>query len=155
MLQKTTFSFDVSVWEFFWPLMTGARLVVARPGGHQDASYLVRLHPGRAGDDAALRAVDAAGLSLEERRGRRMPQRAHEMICSGEALSVELEERFFERMRSAQLHNLYGPTEAAVDVSYWAVRGGTGRRSVPIGRPIANISYTCWTVRWKRWRWES
>ena len=43
VLQKTPFSFDVSVWEFFWPLITGARLVIARPGGHQDSRYLVEL----------------------------------------------------------------------------------------------------------------
>ena len=62
VLQKTPFSFDVSVWEFFWPLLTGARLVVARPGGHQDSAYLAELIA-RAGDhDAALRALDAAGL---------------------------------------------------------------------------------------------
>ena len=43
VLQKTPFSFDVSVWEFFWPLMTGATLVMARPGGHRDPAYLCRV----------------------------------------------------------------------------------------------------------------
>src|SRR5262249_61467875 len=43
VLQKTPFSFDVSVWEFFWPLLVGARLIMARPGGHQDSAYLVKL----------------------------------------------------------------------------------------------------------------
>ena len=61
-----------------------------------------------------------------------------QVMSSGEALSAELEQRFFERMPWAELHNLYGPTEAAVDVSYWQCEPGSGRRSVPIGRPIAN-----------------
>ncbi len=63
VLQKTPFSFDVSVWEFFWPLMTGARLVIARPEGHRDSAYLVKADPRERDHDAALRAFDAAGVS--------------------------------------------------------------------------------------------
>ena len=133
VLQKTPFSFDVSVWEFFWTLMTGAGLVVARPRGHQDAAYLcetigkmlitvVHFVP------SMLRAFlldDSAGLwSLRY------------VMCSGEALPVELKNLCLERL-PAQLHNLYGPTEAAVDVTHW--RCSPADRVVPIGRPIANI----------------
>ena len=63
MLQKTPFSFDVSVWEFFWPLSTGARLVMARPDGHKDPGLSCRRGARAAHHDAALRAVDAAALS--------------------------------------------------------------------------------------------
>jgi amino acid adenylation domain-containing protein len=133
--QKTPFSFDVSVWEFFWPLMTGARLAVARPGGHRDGRYLVDrieregvtvIHFVPAMLQAFLREPD-----VERCRSLRL------VVCSGEALSLPLQEQFFRRM-SAELHNLYGPTEAAVDVTHWRCRRGEGEAIVPIGRPIAN-----------------
>jgi amino acid adenylation domain-containing protein len=135
VLQKTPFSFDVSVWEFFWPLMTGARLVVARPGGHQDSAYLVDLIAEQ--QVTTLHFVPSMlQVFLEELELDRC-ESLKRVICSGEALPFELQERFFERMR-AELHNLYGPTEAAVDVTYWQCRPHTERRIVPIGRPIAN-----------------
>jgi amino acid adenylation domain-containing protein len=136
VLQKTPFSFDVSVWEFFWPLLTGARLVVAKPGGHRDGAYLAQLiarekittthfvpsmlqvfleQPGLAVSCASLRRV----------------------ICSGEALPLELQRRFFSTL-DTELHNLYGPTEAAVDVTFWACQRHSPLPFVPIGRPIAN-----------------
>ncbi|HEX5708019.1 MAG TPA: amino acid adenylation domain-containing protein, partial [Pyrinomonadaceae bacterium] len=136
VLQKTPFSFDVSVWEFFWPLMTGARLVMARPGGHQDAAYLANviaaervttLHFVPSMLNAFLSHADAARLPSLRR-----------VICSGEALSYELKEHFFALLPEVELHNLYGPTEAAVDVTFWACERDGGRRVVPIGRPIAN-----------------
>jgi len=136
VLQKTPFSFDVSVWEFFWPLMIGARLVMARPGGHQDAAYLTEvieeerittLHFVPSMLQAFLTKGEAARGSWLKR-----------VICSGEALGYELQERFHAQLPGVELHNLYGPTEAAVDVTYWACERGGGRRSVPIGRPIAN-----------------
>jgi len=136
VLQKTPFSFDVSAWEFFWPLITGARLVLAEPGGHRDASYLVRLikeqgistmHFVPSMLDAFLEADGVEGCSSLKR-----------VICSGEALPVEFQKRFYQRL-AADLHNLYGPTEAAVDVTSWACPRQDERRTVPIGRPIANI----------------
>ena len=93
VLQKTPFGFDVSVWEFFWPLMVGARLVVARPGAHRDPARLVETIASTAGDDAALRAVDAAGVCRalasvpDAVRGCASLRR---LICSGEALPAEL-----------------------------------------------------------------
>ena len=62
VLQKTPFTFDVSVWEFFWPLLTGARLVMARPGAQGDSQYLVETYPARKDHDAALCAVDVSGV---------------------------------------------------------------------------------------------
>ncbi|MBZ4423325.1 non-ribosomal peptide synthetase, partial [Myxococcus sp. RHSTA-1-4] len=136
VLQKTPFSFDVSVWEFFWPLMTGARLVLARPGGHQDPAYLVRLMAEQRITTAhfvpsMLRAfVEEPGLEglVDLRR----------VVCSGEALPADLVLKAHARLPAATVHNLYGPTEAAVDVTYWECPRGESLRSVPIGRPVAN-----------------
>ncbi|MDQ3917141.1 MAG: amino acid adenylation domain-containing protein, partial [Acidobacteriota bacterium] len=136
VLQKTPFSFDVSVWEFFWPLMTGARLVVAKPGGHQDSVYLIEVI--KQNEITTLHFVPSMlQVFLEEPTARGCDSLVR-VICSGEALPYELQERFFERL-GAELHNLYGPTEAAVDVTYWACERGGARQVVPIGRPIANI----------------
>jgi amino acid adenylation domain-containing protein len=135
VLQKTPFSFDVSVWEFFWPLMTGARLVVARPGGHQDGAYLVSLIQQQ--QVTVMHFVPAMLQVFVEQEGLEACSSLRAVMCSGEALPFELQERFFARS-SAELHNLYGPTEAAVDVTFWACQRESARRSVPIGRPIAN-----------------
>jgi amino acid adenylation domain-containing protein len=136
VLQKTPCSFDVSVWEFFWPLLAGARLVLARPGGHRDPAYLAQLiQRARVSVCHFVPSMLEAFLrtpGLEERC-----VSLRDVVCSGEALSYALQERFFTRL-GARLHNLYGPTEAAVDVTAWACRQGDGPRVVPIGRPIAN-----------------
>jgi amino acid adenylation domain-containing protein len=135
VLQKTPFSFDVSVWEFFWPLITGARLVMARPGGHKDVDYLVGLIT--SDQVTTLHFVPSMlQMFLHGEHVERCTS-LRRVICSGEALSYELQERFFARLQ-AELHNLYGPTEAAVDVTYWQCRPDHERRLVPIGRPVAN-----------------
>jgi amino acid adenylation domain-containing protein/non-ribosomal peptide synthase protein (TIGR01720 family) len=135
VLQKTPFSFDVSVWEFFWPLMTGARLVMARPGGHQDSAYLVQLVAAQ--QITTLHFVPSMlGLFLEEPRLETCAS-LRRVLCSGEALPFELQERFFARL-DGELHNLYGPTEASIDVTAWACQRQSQSPSVPIGRPIAN-----------------
>ena len=135
VLQKTPFTFDVSVWEFFWPLMVGARLVIARPGGHQDPAYLARLIT--AEQVTTLHFVPSMlQLFLDEPAASRCHS-LKRVICSGEALPLALQERFFE-LSDAELHNLYGPTEAAVDVTSWACERWSKRHTVPIGRPIAN-----------------
>jgi amino acid adenylation domain-containing protein len=135
VLQKTPYSFDVSVWEFFWPLQVGAALVVAEPGGHRDSAYLV--------DTIKTNAITTIHFVpsmleffLEEDRVGECTS-LKRVICSGEALSVELQRKFFERLDS-QLHNLYGPTEAAVDVTYWRCRKHDDATIVPIGFPVAN-----------------
>ena len=137
VLQKTPFSFDVSVWELFWPLLAGARLVLARPEGHKDSRYLVDLIAGQ-GITTAHFVPSMLQVFLDEPDVQRCAS-LRRVIASGEALPVELVERFFARL-SAELHNLYGPTEAAVDVTAWACQPGERRRSVPIGRPIANTT---------------
>lgn len=135
VLQKTPFSFDVSVWEFFWPLMTGACLVVARPEGHKDGAYLIETIQRE--QITTLHFVPSMLQVFLLEEGVEDCPSLRRVICSGEALSRELQERFFARS-SAELHNLYGPTEAAVDVTAWACRRDGDPRSVPIGRAISN-----------------
>jgi amino acid adenylation domain-containing protein len=136
VLQKTPFTFDVSVWEFFWPLLNGARLVVARPGGHQDAAYLVKLI--REQQITTVHFVPSMLQFFVEQQGVESCRSLRQVICSGEALRYELQQRFFARL-NAKLHNLYGPTEAAVDVTYWECDRVSDDPIVPIGRPIANL----------------
>ncbi len=134
VLQKTPFSFDVSVWEFFWPLAAGARLVMARPGGHRDPAYLVETI--QAESVTTLHFVPSMLEHFLAEPGVEACTTVRRVVCSGEALPPELRTRFFTHL-GAELHNLYGPTEAAVDVSAWECTSDeTG--CVPIGRPIAN-----------------
>ena len=135
VLQKTPFSFDVSVWEFFWPLLAGARLVLAEPGGHRDPRYLAELI--EAEHVTVLHFVPSMLRAfLQQEDLQRTCSSLRDVVCSGEALPQDLAERFFARL-PARLHNLYGPTEAAVDVTYWECRAGEPG-PVPIGRPVAN-----------------
>ena len=137
VLQKTPFGFDVSVWEFFWPLITGACLVVSPPGAHRDPAQVKRLI--QTERISVIHFVPSMlRLFLDDETPADLSSLRH-VICSGEALPAELQRLFFRRMPgSVRLHNLYGPTEAAVDVSYWECRRNDGRPFVPIGRPIAN-----------------
>ncbi|MBB5159488.1 non-ribosomal peptide synthetase [Saccharopolyspora phatthalungensis] len=137
VLQKTPCGFDVSVWEFFWPLMCGATLVVAKPGGHRDPAYLAEVIREHAVTTthfvpsmlhaflAEPTAAECTGLSR--------------VICSGEALPADVQERFFATL-PASLHNLYGPTEAAVDVTSWACDPAARNHHVPIGAPVWNTT---------------
>ena len=135
VLQKTPFSFDVSVWEFFLPLITGARLVLAKPGGHRDSEYLVELI--RKEKVTILHFVPSMLQVFLETDAIESCSSVRQVVCSGEALPFELQQRFFERM-STDLQNLYGPTEAAVDVTFWACLRDGDQKIVPIGKPIAN-----------------
>lgn len=135
VLQKTPSSFDVSVWEFFWPLREGAALVVAEPGGHKDPAYLARLIRERAVTTChfvpSMLQVFLADPSAAGCTGLRR------VFCSGEALPRETVSAFFRSLPDVALHNLYGPTEAAVDVTHHACAPGDAR-PVPIGRPVWN-----------------
>jgi amino acid adenylation domain-containing protein/FkbM family methyltransferase len=151
VLQKTPISFDVSVWELFWPLLAGARLVLARPGGHQDAAYLVGVIA--AERITTVHFVPAMLRAFLDQPGVESLSSLRRVIASGEALPYELAQRFLRRS-PAELYNLYGPTEAAVDVTAWRceredapsrVSAAPGPSEVPasagmpIGRPIANL----------------
>ncbi|MGK7942437.1 MAG: amino acid adenylation domain-containing protein [Crocosphaera sp.] len=135
VLQKTPFSFDVSVWEFFWPLLTGARLVVAQPEGHRDSRYLVNLIAEQ--KITTLHFVPSMLQVFLQEPDLDRCSNLKRVVCSGEALPVDLQQRFFNRLE-CELHNLYGPTEAAIDVTYWECQSTEEQRTVPIGRPVAN-----------------
>lgn len=136
VLQKTPFSFDVSVWEFFWPLMVGARLAIAKPGGHQDPLYLSDFI--REQQITTLHFVPSM-LQLFLRHGEEAKCASlKRLFCSGEALPLAAVERCHQQLPGVELHNLYGPTEAAVDVSYWHCKPDSTLNVVPVGRPVAN-----------------
>jgi amino acid adenylation domain-containing protein len=137
VLQKTPASFDVSVWEFFWPLAFGARLVLARPGGHRDPAYLVDVIEQEG--ITTLHFVPSMLRAFLDAEGLGRCASVRRVIASGEELPADLAARLFDRLGWAELHNLYGPTEAAVDVTAWPCRRDTVHASVPIGRPIANL----------------
>ncbi|URN93691.1 MAG: non-ribosomal peptide synthetase [Candidatus Pristimantibacillus lignocellulolyticus] len=135
LLQKSPYSFDVSVWEFFWPHMCGASLIMAKPQGHLDTSYLwdvmkresitfVQFVP------TMLQTFLSSDLSED------LPLLKHVFLC-GEPLSAALNERFCSTM-SGQLHNLYGPTEAAVFVTSWTSDRNLERSIIPIGKAISD-----------------
>ncbi|GGN44835.1 non-ribosomal peptide synthetase [Streptomyces fuscichromogenes] len=135
VLQKTPFGFDVSVWEFFWTLSRGAVLVVAAPGGHRDPGYVADLiRRERVSVVHFVPSMLRAFLN-EPKAALCSPLRV--VFGSGEALALDLAERFGEVLGDVPLHNLYGPTEASVDVTAYAVTGGE-RGGVPIGRPVWN-----------------
>ncbi|MDF0730621.1 amino acid adenylation domain-containing protein, partial [Pseudomonas entomophila] len=117
VLQKTPFGFDVSVWEFFLPLLAGAGLVMARPQGHRDPEYLAGLIE-EAGITMLHFVPSMLQLFLDEAELSRCAS-LRLVLCSGEALSYTLQQRCLARLPQAQLHNLYGPTEAAIDVTAW------------------------------------
>jgi arthrofactin-type cyclic lipopeptide synthetase C len=141
VLQKTPLGFDISVWEIFWPLASGARLVMARPDGHKEPEYLARVI--RQQHVTAAHFVPSmlqAFLARTEvaRDGAADPAGLRWVICSGEALPPGLVRRFRAAMPGVGLLNLYGPTEAAVEVTAWECPPGATGSVVPIGRPIAN-----------------
>jgi amino acid adenylation domain-containing protein len=136
VLQKTPINFDVSVWELFWPLIAGARLVMAHPGGHQESAYLVKVLELQ--QITALHFVPSMLQVFLEEENVEQCKSVRQVICSGEALSSSLQKHFFTRMK-AELHNLYGPTEAAIDVTAWQCMPQDTGNGVPIGRAINNI----------------
>ncbi|MEV4770082.1 amino acid adenylation domain-containing protein [Micromonospora humida] len=135
VMHKTSLSFDVSVWEMFWPLSTGAAVVVADADDQRDPTRLARLIDRQRVTTAHFVPSVLAAFLAE-------PVATHcvglrRVICSGEALDPELAHRFHATC-GADLHNLYGPTEASVDVTHWPVPAGSRAAYVPIGRPIWN-----------------
>ena len=135
ILQKTPAGFDVSVWEFFWPLTHGATLVIAKPEGHKDPGYLTRLISTE--EVTTVHFVPSMLQAFLQEPTVVDCGQLRRVICSGETLTVQLQQQFFSIL-DTPLHNLYGPTEAAVDVSFWECVPGTMFNPVPIGRPIWN-----------------
>ncbi|MGP9739746.1 MULTISPECIES: non-ribosomal peptide synthetase [Halomonas] len=136
VLQKTPFSFDVSVWEFFWPLIQGARLVMAPPGAHREPAQLVELI--RTYKITTLHFVPSMLQAFLAHGKVEDCTSLTRLVCSGEALPAELQNQVLARLPHTGLYNLYGPTEAAIDVTHWTCQDD-GRNHVAIGQPIAGI----------------
>ena len=137
VLQKTPYSFDVSVWELFWPLICGSRYHFAAPEGHKDPAYLRDLIQQQ--QITTLHFVPSMLATFLNTADIEACSSVRQVFCSGEALQLEHEQGFLTRLPRAKLHNLYGPTEASIDVSYFTCSGQHGYPSVPIGKPIDNI----------------
>jgi amino acid adenylation domain-containing protein len=139
VLQKTAFSFDASVWELFVPLLCGAQVVMARPGGQHDAAYLCAAI--QAHEVTTLQLVPTMLAVVLAEAGFSACRSLRRVWCGGEVVTPELVARFFAAcpQPDLELHNLYGPTETAIDATHWlCARAGAGGR-VPIGRPLANL----------------
>ncbi len=136
VLQKTPVSFDVSVWEFLWPLTAGATLAIAAPGSHRDSRRLVEQI--RELNVSVLHFVPSMLRSFLAEPLAESCRSLRQIICSGEALTSDIVTRVRKLLPQAKLWNLYGPTEAAIDVTAWLCGDDDERRLPRIGRPIAN-----------------
>ena len=146
VLHKTPISFDVHVWELYWPLAEGAAVVIAAPEGHRDPAYLARVIAEQSVTAvhfvptmlSALTSSPAARRILADSGfGQDREQPLRYVVCSGEALQKDQVQAAGEVLGVYPL-NLYGPTEAAVDVTFWETSGDPQRESVPIGEPVWN-----------------
>ena len=137
VLQKTTFSFDVSVWELLWPLLAGAKMVFAKPGGHKDNEYLKNII-----DTQQITIMHFVPSMLEVflpdiQKGD--CKNLKKVLCSGEALKQSQVALFKKKLPNIELHNLYGPTESAIDVTCWSITSNEeATKVIPIGKPVAN-----------------
>jgi len=137
VLQNISFSFDPSVWQIFWPLSFGAQLMMARSGGHKDTAYLVKTIVDLQITVIAL--VPSMLRVLLQQKGIENCKSLKHITCGGEALPVEIIERFFTQLNLENvLINCYGPTEACIDATFFPCQRGTHHIIAPIGQPITN-----------------
>lgn len=147
VLQKTPFTFDVSVWEFLWPLCYSGCVVIAKPGGHKDPHYIHHLIE-EAGV-AVLHFVPSMlkayldATNRDKREGQTnslpsLPSSIQHIFCSGEVLGQAEVEQLQHRAKDVLVHNLYGPTEATIDVTHFDIEALDEQRSIPIGKAIQN-----------------
>ncbi|MBK4995750.1 amino acid adenylation domain-containing protein [Pseudomonas sp. S37] len=138
LLQRAPFTFDGSVWELFWPLTAGLRLVLARPDGHRDPAYMVQLI--QAQQVGIVKFVPALLHQFLEQPGVERCTSLTDIFCGGGELTLALVHSVRQRLPKVRLHNVYGPTEATVDSTAWTLqaRAPLPMQAPPIGRPIAN-----------------
>ncbi|RXV73800.1 amino acid adenylation domain-containing protein [Burkholderia stabilis] len=152
VLHKTPFGFDVSVWEFVWPLAIGAKLAIAAPGDHRDPARLAAaIH---AHGVTVLHFVPsmlaAFAAYLDDFSAAAQCDSVRLIVASGEALAPELVAKMARLLPNATLVNLYGPTEAAIDVSHWTCGPDDANAvAVPIGHPIANLQLHVLDAAWQ------
>jgi amino acid adenylation domain-containing protein/non-ribosomal peptide synthase protein (TIGR01720 family) len=139
VLQKTPTTFDVSVWELFWPLISGSTLVFAPPGAHRDPLEIAQLviHE----QITTLHFVPSMlRVFLEEPQSIQTRTHLRRVFCSGEELPASTVALFAQVLPGVELHNLYGPTEASIDVTAWKCDPGSEEGTPPIGHPIWNTN---------------
>lgn len=137
IFQKTTFAFDVSVWEIFMPLCYGAKMVLCQKEVIYDPKQIVE-HIHKHGITTLHFVPSMLSLFLDEINDKdelKLNSVRH-VMASGEALPLQTVKKFYKKLK-IPLHNLYGPTEASVDVSYHQTSENDS--VIPIGRPITNI----------------
>lgn len=135
VLQKTPFSFDASVWEFYLPLMTGGRLIMAKPYGHMDTAYLVDTI--RKEEITILQMVPSLLRMLLNEKGIENCTSLKRVFCGGEALTIELKNKLYEKL-NPEFYNLYGPTEATIDATFFTCTKDYSELTIPIGKPVYN-----------------
>ncbi|MDF2655730.1 MAG: hypothetical protein K0R19_2204 [Bacillota bacterium] len=143
ILQKTPYTFDVSVWELMWWTLAGARVTMLSPGGEKDPAVIINaIKNNKVTTMHFVPSMLSAFLQYLESSNRTEELSSlRQVFASGEALGLEQVRRFnrlLNRSYGAELYNLYGPTEATVDVSYFDCSPEVTLNCVPIGRPIDN-----------------
>uniref|UniRef100_UPI0035C78745 non-ribosomal peptide synthase/polyketide synthase n=1 Tax=Pseudomonas allii TaxID=2740531 RepID=UPI0035C78745 len=136
LLQKAPMSFDVSVWECFWPLISGSRLVIAAPGEHRDPVRLIELI--QAFGVTTLHFVPSLLQLFMDTPGVARCHSIRRLFSGGEALTAELRDLILRTLPAVVLHNRYGPTETTINATWWPCSLDDGARS-PIGRPLGNV----------------
>ncbi|MGC0121554.1 amino acid adenylation domain-containing protein [Pseudoalteromonas piscicida] len=143
VLQKTPFGFDVSIWEFFWPLTQGASLVLAAPEQHKEPSQIRQLIETEAVTvchfvPSMLQAfMTGISSSREALGGKTLCPSLRQVFTSGEMLTLQTQQQFFSYFEQTALHNLYGPTETAIEVTSWQCHQQDD--VIPIGKPISGV----------------
>lgn len=136
VLQKTPISFDVSVWEIFWTLMAGAKMVIPPPNDRRDVGNLINLIKAE-GVTTLHFTPPALDVFLQFSDAKDCTSIRH-VFCGGQSLTTKLQTHFYEVL-DAELHHLYGPTETTIDVTSWACQRNSSRLTVPIGKPVPNV----------------
>ena len=137
LLQKTPYTFDASIWEMFAPLLAGATVVMARPGGHRDPAYLAQTIAER--EITVLQLVPSMlRIFLEQENVTQSSRSLRRMFCGGEALLADLRDRFYSLL-DGDLINLYGPTETSIDAACYPCRRDDDEPLVTLGRPLTNM----------------
>jgi amino acid adenylation domain-containing protein len=139
MLQKTTIAFDVAVKEVFWPLLAGAAIVLAKPGGQRDPEYLIELIDRHQVTVAHfVPSMLEAALAYAQRTDRAFGPRLEKVMSGAETLPASTLRRFFAAT-PAQLLHMYGPTETAIAVTGWTCPRGHVPERVPLGTPMPGV----------------
>lgn len=134
-IQKTPITFDVSLWELFWPLQEGAKLIIEIPEGHKNPEKLINTIEQH--QVTNIHFVPSMLNVFNQTIGIENCTSLKRIFCSGEALSVPIVKNAYDKL-DIEIHNLYGPTEASVDVTSWYCEKSDLENVIPIGKPVAN-----------------